>query len=144
MAVRLMAAAIAVTTFVIVGFFVIVALHGPADGVVAKDSPASAKSLSSSTTTHRIGGFTVTTVTTLRSGEAEIELSINDERGKAVLSRNAPSVVLQMSGMESTPVELQRNSSGFWHGSGRPSMSGRWSFVVTIEGEQISIPVDVP
>ncbi|RWA75378.1 MAG: hypothetical protein EOQ28_09790 [Mesorhizobium sp.] len=71
-------------------------------------------------------------------------LSIRDERGGPVQPQDVSSGVLQMSGMGSTPVVMQKTSSGVWRGSGRPSMSGRWSFVVAIEGEQMSVPIDIP
>jgi hypothetical protein len=144
MAARWIAAAMAATMFLIVGFFVIVALRGPATGVVTQDPPAADDPLAGSTTTHRIGRFTLTATTALRSGQVEITFMVRGQRGEVVVSEKVPSVVLQMSGMESMPVELQRTSSGLWHGSGRPSMSGNWLFVVTIEGEQISVPIDVP
>jgi hypothetical protein len=144
MAIRLIAAAIAVATFLIAGFFVVIAVRGPADGVMARDSPTARNFAPSSTTTHRIGRFTVTAITIVRSDEAEIALSISDERGNTVVSQNVPSAILQMSGMESIPVGLRKTSSGLWHGSGRPSMSGRWAFIVTIDGEQVLAPIDIP
>ena len=144
MAIRLIAVAIATTAFLIVGLFMFVALRGPADSVVARDSPSASNSAPSSTTTRRIGRFTVTAITTLRSGDAELALSIRDERGGTITPQDVPSAVLQMNGMGSIPVVLQETSSGVWRGSGRPSMSGRWSFVVVIEGQPMSVPIDIP
>lgn len=132
MAARWIAAVMAAAMFLIVGFFVIVALRGPADGVVARNSPSASSSPSGNTTTYQIGRFSVTAGTSSRSGEAEIALSIRDKSGEAVVPQSVPSAVLQMSGMESAPVALQRTSSGLWRDLGRPSMSGRWLFVVTI------------
>ena len=144
MAARWIAAVLAAAMFLIVGFFVIVALRGPADGVVARDSPSASSSPSGSTTSYQTGSFSITAVTSARSGEAEIALSIRDKSAEAGVPQSVPSAVLQMSGMESAPITLQRTSSGLWRGLGRPSMSGRWLFVVTIEGEQISVPVEIP
>lgn len=144
MAIRWIAAAIAATTFLIVGFFVVVALRGPADRVVVRDSTAIGGSQADQAATRRIGRFAVTAATSLRSGNAEIALSIRDERGDVTTSESVPSAVLQMSGMETIPIALQKASPGNWHGSGRPSMSGRWLFIVTIEGEQASVPIDIP
>ena len=144
MAARWIAAVMAAVMFLIVGFFVVVAVRGPAGGMVPRDSSSASNFPSDSTTTHQIGRFTVTVFTSSRPGEAEIALSVRYKSGDPGVPQSVPSAVLQMSGMESAPVELQRTSSGLWRGLVRPSMSARWLFVVTVEGEQISVPIEVP
>ena len=146
MAARWIAAAIAATTFVIVGFFVVVAFVAPFDNTTSADRPATGATVAGRATTDRIGRFIVTAATVVRSGEAEIVLSIRDDRGENAVLREPPAAVLRMDGMGMAArlVAVQQQSSGDWRGSGRPAMPGSWKFVVTIEGEQITVPIEVP
>lgn len=146
MATRWIAAAIAAATFVIVGFFVVVAFVASSDNAITTDRRATGATVAGSATTDRIGRLIVTAATAVRSGEAEIVLSIRDESGENAVLREPPAAVLRMDGMGAAAdlVAVQQQSSGDWRGSGRPGMPGSWIFVVTIEGEQISVPIEVP
>lgn len=140
MAARWIALALAVFTFAIVGFFVMVALRpfpGPNASADGEIWPVQ--------TTHRIGPLIVTAQIAVRSGAAEIMLSIRDDRGRPATPEGRPTVLLKMTDMEmaAQPVSLRQTTADTWRGIGHPSMAGRWNFIVILGGEEIEVPFNV-
>lgn len=45
--------------------------------------------------------------------------------------------------MEAERVVLAQEGSGFWRGSGRVPMAGRWNLRVELNGETLNVPFEV-
>ena len=71
----------------------------------------------------------------------EVRLTIRDDGGRAVVAVR-PKAELRMLDMLMAPVPLvlEPLSPGRWRGAGLISMPGRWSLVVTVEGEELAFP----
>ena len=76
----------------------------------------------------------------------ETRLSIRDTAGRPPAGLLPPVAELRMLDMAMPPVAvfLEEASPGSWRGLTRLPMAGRWSFVVTVDGEEISFPFSAP
>ena len=45
--------------------------------------------------------------------------------------------------MDAERIALVQEGSGFWHGTGRLSMAGRWNLQVELNGETVNVPFEV-
>jgi hypothetical protein len=45
--------------------------------------------------------------------------------------------------MDTERIVLAQEGSGFWRGSGRVSMAGRWNLRVELNGETVDVPFEV-
>ena len=140
MAARWIALMLALATFTIVGFFVVIALR-PA--IVPAD-PASGPGLASMRMTSRT--WTVSTEIAWRPTGVEAMVSVRDVGGRPPATLRPPLAQLRMLDMAMPPVaiDLKQQAPGVWRGTGRVPMPGRWSFVVTIEGEELAFPFPGP
>lgn len=140
MAARWIALMLALTTFTIVGFFVAVALRPPP---IPAD-PASGPGPASIRMTSRT--WTVSAEVAWRPSGVEATVSVRDDGGRPPAPLQPPLAQLRMLDMAMPPVavDLQQQAPGVWRGMGPVPMSGRWSFVVTIEGEELAFPFPGP
>ena len=142
MAARWIAAVLGVIMFTIVGFFVVVALRPPVEPVVI----AGPLSLDRPTTQRMASQpWIVSARLAPLSAGLETTISIRNEFGQPP-AESWPQAELRMleMAMPAVPVVLDRMSPGTWRGLAQPFMSGRWSLVVTIEGEELAFPFTAP
>ena len=143
MAARWIALVIGALTFAIVGFFVVIALRPPA---APPTSPAVSSEDGAAEQRMMTKPWTVSAQIQPRPIGLEVMLSIRDEAGRPAIVLTAPRAELRMLEMSMAPVglSLEQTAPGTWRGRAEPTMSGRWSFVVTIEGEELSFPFTAP
>ena len=74
-----------------------------------------------------------------------VTVSARDLAERPVASSTPPSAVLRMLDMTMAPerIVLARESPGFWRGSARLSMAGRWSLQVDFNGESLNVPFEI-
>lgn len=74
-----------------------------------------------------------------------VTVSARDLAERPVASSTPPSAVLRMLDMAMGPerVVLAQESPGFWRGSTRLSMAGRWSLQVDFNGETLHVPFEI-
>ena len=80
-----------------------------------------------------------------RQAHIEVNLAIRDEGGRAVVAA-PPEAELRMLDMVMgpAPLVLEPLSPGRWRGTGSVSMPGRWTLVVTVEGEELAFQFTAP
>lgn len=139
MAARWIALALALSTFTIAGFFMAVALWPPTRPTVESD-PAPTPGLTSVRMTSR--PWIVSAEVASHPIGIETMVFVRDDAGRAPATLQPPHAQLRMLDMAMPPVaiDLEQQAPGVWRGMGRIPMSGRWSFVVTIEGEELAFP----
>lgn len=137
MAARWIAAAVALITFAIVGFFVVVALQPPT-------APTNAGLPSGIRMTSR-PWMVAAQLESIPAG-VEARVSIRSGAGQVPADLPPPTAEFQMVDMAMPPVTvaLGQESAGTWRGVTRLPMPGRWNFVVTIEAEELSFPFTTP
>ena len=142
MAARWIALALALVTFVIAGFFVGIALW-PYTRPTAGD-PGQERSRAAIRMATR--PWIVVAEVAPRTTGVETTLSVRDEAGQPPAALWIPAAQLRMLDMEMPPVVfvLEQQTPGNWRGLGRIPMSGRWSFVVVIEGEELVFAFSAP
>ena len=74
-----------------------------------------------------------------------VTVSARDLAERPVASSTPPSALLRMLEMAMGPerIVLAQESPGFWRGSTRISMAGRWSLQVDFNGETLNVPFEI-
>ena len=142
MAARWIALAAGLITFTIAGFFVAVALLPRAEPTSVADRSSGAEAGAQRMTSRP---WILSADVAWRETGLEVALTMRDDSGRAVAAAR-PNAELRMREMAMAPVPLflEPLSPGRWRGTGSLSMSGRWSLVVTVEGEEIAFPFTAP
>lgn len=141
MAARWIALAAGLITLTIAGFFVAVALWPRADPMRVADQSTAAEP----------GAQRMTSRPWIVSAElawpqigTEVTLTMRDDGGRAVAPPLKAELRMLDMPMAPVPLFLEPLSPGRWRGTGSLSMSGRWSLVVTVEGEELAFPFTAP
>lgn len=93
----------------------------------------------------RAGSWTAAVdLTQSPGGAVAVVLSITDAEGRPATFTVPPTALMNMvnMAMPGEPVTLVQEEPGVWRGSGEPSMAGRWSLRIEIDGERISLPFE--
>jgi hypothetical protein len=74
-----------------------------------------------------------------------VTVSARDLAERPVASSAPPTAVLRMldMSMDTERIVLAQESAGFWRGSTRLSMAGRWSLQVEFNGEALNVPFEI-
>ena len=74
-----------------------------------------------------------------------VTVSARDLAERPVVPSASPTAVLRMldMAMAAERVVLVREGSGFWRGSARLSMAGRWNLQVEFNGETLNVPIEI-
>jgi hypothetical protein len=74
-----------------------------------------------------------------------VTVSARDLAERPIASSAPPTAVLHMldMAMGAERIVLVQEGPGFWRGSGRLSMAGRWSFQVEFNGEALDVPFEI-
>ena len=143
MAARWIALLLGGITLAIVGFFMAVALWPRAETLVSRDaSPA----LNSEAKQMANRAWVVTARFEQLPSGVQTTLSIQNDAGRLPAGLRAPVAEFRMLEMPMSPVPavLDLESSGRWRSLTRLPMPGRWSLVVTVEGEELAFPFSAP
>ena len=138
MAARWMALVVGLITLTIVGFFVAVALLPRKQPTIAADRGQAFEPGPRRMTSRP---WTVSADIAWPQTGMEVRLTIRDDGARAVVAL-PPRAELRMFDMAMPPVPLvlEPLSPGEWRGVGLVSMPGRWSLIVTVEGEELAFP----
>jgi hypothetical protein len=74
-----------------------------------------------------------------------VTVSARDLAERPIASSAPPTSVLRMldMAMEAERIVLVQEGPGFWRGSTRLSMAGRWSLRVDFNGETLNVPFEI-
>ena len=142
MAARWIALVLGLITLTIVGFFVAVALSPRQEPTIAADRGQAFGPEPRRMTSRP--WIVSADLAWLQTG-MEVTLTLRGDGGRAVgaVSPKAELRMLEMA-MAPVPLALVPLSPGRWRGAGPVSMQGRWSLVVTVEGEELAFPFTAP
>lgn len=74
-----------------------------------------------------------------------VTVAARDLQERPVAATVAPTATFAMldTAMDAQRVVLAQERSGFWRGSGRVSMAGRWNLRVELNGETVNVPFEI-
>jgi hypothetical protein len=74
-----------------------------------------------------------------------VTVSARDLAERPIASSAPPTAVLRMldMAMDAERIVLVQEGAGFWRGSTRLSMAGRWSLQVDFNGEALNVPFEI-
>lgn len=78
-------------------------------------------------------------------GVVSVTVAARDLEERPVAFLAPPTAVLLMldMAMDMERIVLAQEGSGFWRGSGRVSMAGRWNLRVELNGETVNVPFEI-
>lgn len=78
-------------------------------------------------------------------GAVVVTVAARDLGERPIASPSPPTAAFLMldMAMEAERVVLTQEGSGFWRGSGRVPMAGRWNLRVELNGETLNVPFEV-
>lgn len=139
---RWIALAIGLVMLGIVGIFLWAVIRPPAPP--SESAPGAAVS-GEKRSAGRASAWTLAAEAVPRSDRTvALTVSAKDLEGRPIAPGASPSAVLRMldMGMEPEPVALVQDGPGFWRGSARLAMAGRWSLQVQLNGETLNVPFE--
>ena len=78
-------------------------------------------------------------------GAVSVTVAARNLQERPVASPVPPTAILRMldMAMDTERIVLAQEGSGFWRGSGRVWMAGRWNLQVELNGETVDVPFEI-
>jgi hypothetical protein len=146
MAARWMAIAILLTMLAVVGIFLWPLFQPPVPVTSATWQTPGPPASGEKRVTGRAGPWTLYAwAVPGAEGAVSVTVAARDLQERPVASPVPPTAILRMldMAMDTERIVLAQEGSGFWRGSGRVSMAGRWNLRVELNGETVDVPFEV-
>ena len=145
-AARWVAAAILLVMFVIIGIFLWAVIRPPAPVFTGTEN-AGGPPVAREKRIAGAAGFWMLYAWAVPGADRAVTVTVSarDLAERPIASSAPPTSVLRMldMAMEAERIVLVQEGPGFWRGSTRLSMAGRWSLRVDFNGETLNVPFEI-